>query len=60
MGHDKAPIPGLPSFLSLIKSVRNKNMMPRWWLEDNYEALLTDGDGLAWELRGTGGHDHSQ
>jgi hypothetical protein len=29
-------------------------MMPRWWIEDDYQALLTDGEGLAWELRGRG------
>jgi hypothetical protein len=28
--------------------------MPRWWLAPNYDALLKDPDGLAWELRGQG------
>ncbi len=28
--------------------------MPRWWLATNYDPLLTDADGLAWELRGPG------
>jgi hypothetical protein len=28
------------------------NLMPRWWLEPNYEPLLRDEAGLAWELRG--------
>ena len=25
-------------------------MMPRWWLAADYDALVTDGAGLAWEL----------
>ena len=29
-------------------------MMPRWWLATNYEPMLTDAEGLAWELRGPG------
>ena len=29
-----------------------QNMMPRWWLVPDYDPLLTDGQGLAWELRG--------
>jgi hypothetical protein len=28
--------------------------MPRWWMAPNYEALLKDPEGLAWELRGPG------
>ena len=29
-------------------------LSPRFWLEPKYEALLRDGDGLAFELRGSG------
>jgi hypothetical protein len=28
------------------------NMLPRWWLEPTFGAVLRDADGLAWELRG--------
>jgi hypothetical protein len=28
------------------------NMLPRWWLEPDYQPLLRSPDGLAWELRG--------
>ena len=28
------------------------NMLPRWWLAPDYEPILRDADGLAWELRG--------
>ena len=30
------------------------NVMPRWWLAPQYEPLLTDADGMSWELRGPG------
>jgi hypothetical protein len=29
-----------------------QNMLPRWWLEPNYESLLASPDGLAYEFRG--------
>jgi hypothetical protein len=29
-------------------------MMPRWWLAPKYDPLLTDGQGLGWELQGPG------
>jgi hypothetical protein len=50
MGLEKAPIGGLPSFLAMLKGTGT--MLPRWWLEPNYEPLLKSPDGLAWELRG--------
>ena len=28
-----------------------QSMMPRWWLAPDYDALLTDAEGLAFELR---------
>jgi hypothetical protein len=54
MGFESAPIKGLPSFLSMMTSSRAgmQNMLPRWWLEPNYETLLASPDGLGWELRG--------
>ncbi len=54
MGFEPSPVPGMPSFLHMIRNPRGSNMMPRWWIEDDYEALLTDGEGLAWQLRGRG------
>jgi hypothetical protein len=29
-------------------------MTPRWWMVPDYQPLLTDGEGLTWELRGAG------
>jgi hypothetical protein len=54
MGFEESPVRGMKSYLDLIGSRVPKNMMPRWWLEPDYDALLTDGNGLAWELRGRG------
>ena len=54
MGHTPSPVSGLPSFLEMMQSSSRtmKNMMPRWWLEPNYQPILASPDGLAWELRG--------
>ncbi|MBI3837988.1 MAG: DUF1598 domain-containing protein, partial [Planctomycetia bacterium] len=56
MAFDEPPIAGLPNFLQMIKASGKpaKTMLPRWWLEPNYDALLADAEGLAWELRGAG------
>lgn len=58
MAFDPSPLKRkLPSYLDMIKrhaSAGMQNMLPRWWLTTNYEPLLTDGDGLAWQLRGQG------
>jgi hypothetical protein len=54
MRFEPAPIKGLPSFLDLMKAGPKgmQNMLPRWWLEPNYESLLASPDGLAYEIRG--------
>lgn len=54
MGFDAPPIKGLPNYLQMIKAGSRgvNNMTPRWWLAPDYQPLLTDQDGLAWELRG--------
>lgn len=56
MGFEKAPVDGLPSFMSLAASGKRglSNMMPRWWMAPNYEPVLKDAEGLAYELRGQG------
>ncbi|HEV3342872.1 MAG TPA: DUF1598 domain-containing protein [Pirellulales bacterium] len=57
MNFDPSPVKGLSSYLQMIKSTSaagNQNMLPRWWLTTNYLPLLTDRDGLAWQLRGQG------
>lgn len=51
MGFEPSPVKGMPSFLQMSKG--SGNMMPRWWLAPNYEPLLKDPEGLAWELRGS-------
>ncbi len=52
MGFDKIPVKGLPTYLDMVTA--NSPAMPRWWMAPNYEALLKDPEGLAWELRGLG------
>lgn len=54
MGFERSPVAGLPSFLNLLKSQGGPpaGMMPRWWLAMNYQPLLADPAGLAWEFRG--------
>lgn len=54
MNLDHPAIRELPSFMQMAARGRLKHMMPRWWMADNYDALLRDPDGLAWELRGQG------
>ncbi len=54
MGHTSSPVPGLPSFLAMMRSARGGNMMPRWWLEPDYGTILSDEDGLAWEITEAG------
>lgn len=57
MGFEPAPIDNMPSYLQILGKRRGRvspNMLPRWWLAPNYEPLLRDKAGLAWELRGQG------
>lgn len=57
MNFDPSPVRGLASYLQMLKSTSatgNQNLLPRWWLTTNYLPLLTDQEGLAWQLRGQG------
>jgi hypothetical protein len=51
MNFDPSPVRGLPSYLTMVKPGARTVLSPRFWLEPKYEALLRDGDGLAYELR---------
>ncbi len=53
MGFEPAPIKGLSSYLAMLPP-SNKVQTPRFWLAANYEPLVKDEDGLAWQIRGTG------
>jgi hypothetical protein len=55
MGIEPAPVRDLPAFTQLMRASGRgmRNMLPRWWLAPDYEAVLRDADGLAWELRGS-------
>jgi len=55
MEFDPAPIRGLPGYLSMIPATGNgmNNLLPRWWLTAEYQPLLRDVEGMAWELQPT-------
>jgi hypothetical protein len=54
MGLDESPVAGLPNYLEMVKTTGRapKNMLPRWWLEPDYDSILKDAEGLAYEFRG--------
>lgn len=54
MGFDPAPVAGLPSYLQMTRPGPRgmQTSAPRWWLVPAYDPVLTDGESLAWELRG--------
>jgi len=56
MNFDPAPVRGMPSYLQTVSASSSglQSAAPRWWMATNYDALLKDADGLAWELRGQG------
>ena len=55
MGLDEPPIAGLPDFLSMSKVGRTASTMaPRWWLVPDYDSVVTDGNGLVFELTKAG------
>lgn len=54
MGFDRSPVKNMPSYLQLVTVAAAKSATPRWWLAPNYDAMLKDPEGLAWELRGQG------
>jgi len=51
---EPSPVRSLPSYVDMIRggSGGNASMTPRWWLQPDYQPLLRDDEGLAWELRG--------
>jgi hypothetical protein len=55
MNFEPAPVDGLPSYLALMRTGRGaQNALPRWWLAADYQPLLRDEAGLAWQIRGQG------
>jgi hypothetical protein len=57
MGFEPPPVEDLPSYLTLLQNSADPppgNAIFRLWLSPNYDTLLRDQDGLAWELVGPG------
>ena len=50
MNFEPSPVKGLNSYLHVASG--RGSMMPRWWLEPDYDAILRTADNLAWEIRG--------
>jgi hypothetical protein len=53
MDFEPSPVRGLPSYLQMVPASARTVQSPRFWLEPQYQALLRDADGLAFELRGS-------
>ena len=53
MGLEPSGIPELPSYLSLVPpGATSAAVLPRFWLEADYEPLSRDPDELAWRING--------
>ncbi|MGD9646995.1 MAG: DUF1598 domain-containing protein [Pirellulales bacterium] len=52
MNIEPSPVKGLNSYLHMASG--RGSMMPRWWLEPDYDAIVRTDDALAWEIRGAG------
>ena len=47
-------VPGVKSYMSLIKSPPREISMLRWWFTLNYDSIQTSQDHLAFNIRGQG------
>jgi hypothetical protein len=57
MNLEPSPVRGVTSYLHLLQKSSMgiaPNMSPRWWLASDYDSLLRDKDGLAWNIQGSG------
>jgi Protein of unknown function (DUF1598) len=54
MNFEASPVKGMPSYMELVSPNVHAVQTPRWWLAPKYDPLATDGEGLAWEIRGPG------
>lgn len=53
LAFEPSPVKGLPSYIEMITNASvARNMLPRFWLEPQYDSLLRDDAGTAWEIRG--------
>ena len=54
MNLESSPVPGLPSYMQMVKDSPGNRAQPRWWMASDYDAILHSQDRLAWKLTGTG------
>jgi hypothetical protein len=52
MGLDPSGVAELPSYLALVPAAGKAAMLPRFWLEAEYEPLAHDADELSWRFGG--------
>ncbi len=51
LGQEKAPVPGVPSYISLINPrTKNASITPRFWFAPEYDTITHDSTGLVWDV----------
>ncbi|HHM12163.1 MAG TPA: DUF1598 domain-containing protein, partial [Planctomycetaceae bacterium] len=56
MGLDRSPIPGIPSYVSLLQKnpAAASTTQPRWWLAPDFDPVARSDDGLAFAITRAG------
>ncbi len=56
MNLDPSPVAGFTSYLQLLGGGGRgiSAIAPRWWLVPNYQPVLVDAEGLAFQIRSSG------
>ncbi|GAG39565.1 unnamed protein product, partial [marine sediment metagenome] len=55
MNLEKSPVRGVDSYVQMLQKSKKRirqDTSPRWWLGVDYEKVLRDKEGLAWNIRG--------
>ncbi len=56
MGLDRSPVPGIPSYVSLLRKnpAAASTTQPRWWLAPDFDPVARSDDGLAFAITRAG------
>ncbi len=57
MNLEPSPVRGINSYMEVLQKTTRRfpqNSSPRWWLASDYETVLRDEEGLAWQINGPG------
>lgn len=52
MGLEPSGLAELPSYLAMVQAGGRATMLPRFWLEAEYDPIIRDPDELAWRISG--------